>query len=286
MPKTPATYQLDIDFRDCLQEAYAQDALNYVKSLDCSAEHLQPLSPTSMPAGSSATGSVPGSVPGFVTPSSTCSDALPPNDPLLPAPSVNSREQQRRRKHANLNRLKKRALARAGRSALNYKPREQHMHKTAEAGRFEVETDLGGSSRAAEGAWIGLNNYKQKRGQPRTLEEYKEAGFRILKWDGLETITLTDKQGMVFGVLCGRPADSPGKTWAESCEGVTTALRQAEADLDFDGSPIIPEISSEKKGKNAKNRRGKFKTASMGVSYGGGQSSCHTLRKIKGFLML
>ncbi|PSS18901.1 hypothetical protein PHLCEN_2v3187 [Hermanssonia centrifuga] len=96
-----------MDFRDCLQEAYAQDALDYVQALDCPAEHLQPMSHTPMSTGGSPTGSSP---TGSITPSPTCSNALPPNDPLLPPSSANFWEEQRRRKHANLNRRKKKGF--------------------------------------------------------------------------------------------------------------------------------------------------------------------------------
>ncbi len=82
------------------------------------------------------------------------------------------------------NRHRKRESKKAAETALEYKVKDKHLHKTMEAGQREIGKDLGKATRAAEGAWIGVDTEPIKS-QPKTLEEYKEKGFKVLEWDGM-----------------------------------------------------------------------------------------------------
>ena len=74
---------------------------------------------------------------------------------------------------------------------------------------------------------------------------------------------LVDADGRLFGVFVGPPKDD--STWPDVTEGVRAALGIAKKKLSF---------------KRKLDRRGRFKTIAVGLSYGGGQtvSFCLSLR--------
>ncbi len=68
-------------------------------------------------------------------------------------------------------------------------------------------------------------------------------------------IGLTDAEGRLFGVFVGPPAGD--STWAQVTAGVRVAMQHAKQRLRF---------------KKKLDRRGRFKTIAVGLSYGGGQT--------------
>lgn len=77
---------------------------------------------------------------------------------------------------------------------------------------------------------------------------------------------LLDKDEHIVGILAGKPIDDPA--WdTETVPGIEAALKQASADLHFKDSTSLPIPP----GSRGRNRRGDYKTAAVGSSYGGGQ---------------
>ncbi|KAJ7240971.1 hypothetical protein C8J57DRAFT_1085443 [Mycena rebaudengoi] len=78
-------------------------------------------------------------------------------------------------------------------------------------------------------------------------------GFEFVKWDGKETRPLLDSKGTVFAVLAGQPNDT---TWADNAKTAAEAMGTTAVDLQFAGN----------------GQRGNFDSATVGVSFGGGQT--------------
>lgn len=76
---------------------------------------------------------------------------------------------------------------------------------------------------------------------------------------------ITDREGRIVVILVGRPAGDA--TWDAALQGVQEALAETAAALRFGDSQFLPARSSSV----TENRRGDFRTAAVGVSYGGGQ---------------
>ena len=75
----------------------------------------------------------------------------------------------------------------------------------------------------------------------------------------------TDKQGRLVAVFAGAPTDA---SWQQdSLPAIHAALDTAAQDLRFGGCECLPDPP----GGSKVNRRGEFKTAAIGVSFGGGQ---------------
>ena len=70
-------------------------------------------------------------------------------------------------------------------------------------------------------------------------------------------------------MLVGRPADVPGRaTWEDTVKEVLAALEKMDGDLEWDGSETLPNPP----GSCGINLRGKYRTCSLGPSFGGGQT--------------
>ena len=79
---------------------------------------------------------------------------------------------------------------------------------------------------------------------------------------------LVDEEGRILAVLVGRPGDVPGREpWQDLHDEVLGAMRQLEQDLHWGSDQVLPRLP----GSKGKNRRGKYRSANDGPSYGGGQ---------------
>lgn len=81
---------------------------------------------------------------------------------------------------------------------------------------------------------------------------------------------ITDKRDRAMATLAGRPDDL---TWLPSMSRLQNKVAEAAKKLRFDKGQTLPAPSRAKgkKRRQGKNRRGDFKTASVGISFGGGQ---------------
>lgn len=79
---------------------------------------------------------------------------------------------------------------------------------------------------------------------------------------------LTDSADRIVAVLVGRPADVAGRpTWDETTTEVLRQMESLEEELNWNGDETLPRPPSS----DGKNRRGNYRTCSLGPSYGGGQ---------------
>jgi len=201
--------------------------------------------------------------------------AQPSTPPILPQVTPSrSRTTSRKNASAKLHRkigrknrdARKRARAIAtntsGSDALHYKIKVA----VANANPLppQIETMFNGCDLpAAKGAWTGLRDAAGE--EAKNLNDLLKEGLEIYKWDGSSPVALTDSEGRVVVVLVGRPIGDG--SWNETVEQLDIALEQARADLAFGISECLPRPSRDCK----VNRRGDFKTAAAGISYGGGQ---------------
>lgn len=81
---------------------------------------------------------------------------------------------------------------------------------------------------------------------------------------------LVDQEDRIVAVLVGRPTDAPGRdAWAQTTQEVYELLPQLEEQLKWGGKQTLPSPP----GSSGENRRGNYRTVSIGPSYGGGQTA-------------
>ncbi len=83
-------------------------------------------------------------------------------------------------------------------------------------------------------------------------------------------VLITDKEGRIIVILAGRPTED--ESYVESMERLQCVLAETRESLRFGKYQCVPAPSSGA----TENRRGNFKTAAVGVSYGGGQKVHYT----------
>ncbi len=90
--------------------------------------------------------------------------------------------------------------------------------------------------------------------------------YRLLTTLYSQPKLITDKAGRTVVILAGRPVDND--TWDQTMAGVQAALDEVERRLRFGSNHVVPVPP----GGSKENRRGEFKSVSVGVSLGGGQT--------------
>lgn len=81
---------------------------------------------------------------------------------------------------------------------------------------------------------------------------------------------ITDEMDRIFAIFAGRPQDP---SFERDRIVADTIIQATGTQLHFPNNcQVLPRPT----GGCAKNRRGKFKTAHVGVSYGGGQKVCYS----------
>ncbi|KAF7797134.1 hypothetical protein EIP86_008326 [Pleurotus ostreatoroseus] len=133
-----------------------------------------------------------------------------------------------------------------------------------------------------EGAWIARKS-RDAPARVMSLDELLAMGMRLVCWDGRCVLffspifeahelcsrrpkLIVDKFRRIIATLVGRPVNDP--TWdTKTMEGLRAALEELRKQLDFGTNMVIPVPP----GGSKENRRGEFCSATIGVSYGGGQ---------------
>lgn len=106
---------------------------------------------------------------------------------------------------------------------------------------------------AARGAWLGRRQWFERT--RRTLANIREAGLRIIEWEGHQTHPIIDKLRRCFILLSAPPRD---ETWPALCKRMQELIEEAEGDILF-------------KEDHLNHLRGPFPAMTIGVSHGGGR---------------
>ncbi|KAG6905726.1 hypothetical protein DXG01_001100 [Tephrocybe rancida] len=86
----------------------------------------------------------------------------------------------------------------------------------------------------------------------KSLQEARDAGYRLIKWDGKTCMPFVSKDGRVFAVCVGQPSDP---TYAEACQRAYELMAEEGRCADF----TDPEIH---------HKRGDFPAINVGVTMG------------------
>ncbi|KAF7793621.1 hypothetical protein EIP86_004735 [Pleurotus ostreatoroseus] len=108
-------------------------------------------------------------------------------------------------------------------------------------------------------------------GGSKTLQQLLDEGFRLREWDGRTPVVFEDVRGRIFLVLAGRPVGDP--TWDDVVSDVEVVLTKAESEVRTSTCAKCKGHSWEERCPKCRNRRGDFKSLTVGVSYGGGQTA-------------
>ncbi|KAK7676009.1 hypothetical protein QCA50_021044 [Cerrena zonata] len=197
--------------------------------------------------------------------------ALQTHQDLLPS-NKDARKKAYRRKKKQEKRERDRAKLEHSLPSPKFKVRAALSHKLAKVAHMRVRSNVV-NLRAAQGAWIGV---RESAGQgPRSLESLLAEGYDYKEWDGITPFVITDEEDRIFVIFAGRPQDP---SYEDDRLAADAVLEDTHAKLQFgsNGCQVLPRPTNG----CGKNRRGGFKTANVGISYGGGQKApgnlCHT----------
>ncbi|KAK7676418.1 hypothetical protein QCA50_020636 [Cerrena zonata] len=183
-----------------------------------------------------------------------------------------ARKKEYRRKKKKQTRERDRAKLEHSLPSPKFKVRSTLSQKLSNLAHMQVHNNVA-DLRAAKGAWVGIRG-GVGRG-PRSLDSLLEEGYQYKSWDGLNPFVITDEEDRIFVIFAGRPQDPTYETDRLEADVVLQATRDQ---LQYGGGDcqVLPRPTNG----CAKNRRGNFKTANVGISYGGGQKApgnlCHT----------
>ena len=141
----------------------------------------------------------------------------------------------------------------------------------------------------AKGDWVARPDKLPADIPPNApLETYLQHGFKLLTWPGeyvqhsfrrccicltvlfyRESNLLASRESRITVAMAGRPVNDP--TWSQVAAGCKQAMDRARANLDFGSNGCIPTPPGNKKKKKANRRNNEMKTATQGISFGGGQ---------------
>ncbi|KAF7799733.1 hypothetical protein EIP86_010975 [Pleurotus ostreatoroseus] len=185
----------------------------------------------------------------------------PLSEPSIPASP--SKKKLRKKAYDKRKRKQQKARKNALKDAFDYVPPLWLADKFPEESTIFGEWSAHDATRC-QGAWLGRQMDGCEDGVP-TLAELLKAGMKLEPWDGCKPKVVVDKAGRVVTFLAGRPTNDP--TWSTTMHRVQEATDEAHKQLRFGNDQCIPPPP----GGCEENRRSGFRTATAGVSYGGGQ---------------
>lgn len=217
----------------------------------------QPLTTSYIPAPSSSslsTGSL--ATAPLVTNGSAATIIL--QDELPPAPFSTKRKKRQKRnaeqkKRHNLNHKANRRERRKAERKLNGGLKSISLKRKREEEaivlpEFDVHT-----LPATRGAWLGRRQWFERT--RRTLADIREAGLRIIEWEGHHTHPIIDKLRRMFILLSAPPRD---ESWPDLCKRMEVLIEEAEKEILF-------------KQDHLDHLRGPFPAMTIGISHGGGR---------------